>query len=120
VTVLTLKEERKMLAFFDRKGKRIENILAWAKLVSDAKYKRIDESTLSDGTWISTVWLGANHRFGGGGPPLIFETMVFKSGDSVDVDRYATEADAIKGHQEMVAKWQRILKQVLGHEGFFT
>jgi hypothetical protein len=94
-----------MFEFFDREGKPIDDVLAWAKLHSDEKYRRVDETTLSDGTWISTVWLGVNHRFLKDGPPLIFETMVFKSGDSIDVDQYATEADAIKGHRDMVAKW---------------
>lgn len=78
---------------------------------TEPSYKRIAESTLSNGKWVSTVWLGLDHRFGYEHdlPPLIFETMVFASGDdSADLDmrRYSTEAQAIAGHDLMVAKWE--------------
>lgn len=75
--------------------------------------------------WVSTVWLGMDHGFGG--KPMIFETMVFdKSRPDMppledvmnpDVDtnyptrwtdlyqeRYSTEEEAIAGHDEIVNK----------------
>lgn len=85
----------------------------WAKKLSDYKYKRVLETTLPDGTWVSTVWLGMDHGFGGG-PPLIFETMVFPSMDNMqdkDCERYSTEAEAIAGHKAMVKKWLPPLMQ---------
>ena len=63
---------------------------------------------MSDGTWISAVWLGLDHRFGSDGPPLIFETMVFPSKSDLresDCERYATEDEARAGHAAMVARW---------------
>lgn len=53
---------------------------------------------------VSTVWLGLDHNCSDEGPPLIFETMVF--GESLDGEkrRYSTEAEAIAGHAEMVAR----------------
>ena len=69
--------------------------------------KRVAETTLPNGRWVSTVWMGLNHRFGDG-PPLIFETMVFPSRDDMgdlDSDRYSTEAEAFAGHERMVAWW---------------
>jgi hypothetical protein len=60
---------------------------------------------------ISTVWLGIDHSFGDGGPPLIFETMIFgrdsdtgktRYGDERYQMRYATEAGAVAGHAEAV------------------
>lgn len=102
--------------YFDRSGKPLVNTVAWAKLAEDPKYKRVKQ-TLIVGKgyeyWISTVWLGLNHNFGLG-PPLIFETMVFAKPDSMDdsmdvtdgewMDRYSTEAQAVKGHKKMVER----------------
>jgi hypothetical protein len=67
----------------------------------------VAETTLPDGTWVSTVWLGIDYNFGTG-PPLIFETMVFHSKDTLselDLDRYATLAEAEAGHIAMVTTW---------------
>jgi hypothetical protein len=95
-----------MSEHYDRQGKPM-TMMDWAQsLKSD---RRVAETTLPNGYWISTVWLGLNHQFGSG-PPLIFETMVFQSRDDLDemdCDRYSTEAEALKGHEEMVAKWSR-------------
>lgn len=79
----------------------------------DIKYRRVAETTLPDGKWISTVWLGLDHSFDVD-RPLIFETMVFpKSGDygELDMDRYSTEEEAKKGHKKMVAKWMKKIKK---------
>lgn len=95
-----------MNLYFDRKGK-LMNMMDWGSKLGDMDYKVIRRTDLPDGKWVSTVWLGLDHRLGDG-PPLIFETMVFPSkGDfgELDMDRYTTEAEAIKGHEAMVAKW---------------
>jgi len=66
-------------------------------------------TTLPNGRWVSTVWLGLDHCFGDG-PPVIFETMVFttkESLDDLDCKRYSTEAEALAGHAKMVEKWSR-------------
>ena len=91
--------------YYDRQGNPI-GLMDWAMRYK-AKDKRVAETTLPDGKWISTVWLGLDHSFGGG-PPLIFETMVFpKRGEwgELDSDRYSTEEQARAGHERMVAKW---------------
>ena len=65
---------------------------------------------------ISTVFLGLDHRFFGGGPPILFETMVFEGpgpelkglkltlGDEIDTVRYASWDDAQTGHTAMVKR----------------
>ncbi len=91
---------------YDRKGKPLD-LMTWANLMEDHAYRRVAETTLSNGTWISTVWLGLDHNFGHGAP-LIFETMVFPARDDKreeDSDRYSTEAEALDGHAAMVAKY---------------
>jgi len=58
------------------------------------------------GVTVSTVWLGIDHAYGGG-PPLIFETMVFGGDHDEDVWRYATEDEARLGHASVVAMLER-------------
>jgi hypothetical protein len=96
-----------VIRYYDRAGNPIIDTLAWAKKFEDVAYKRVAETTLPDGKWISTVWLGLNYQYGAG-PPLIFETMVFPGRDDMgdlDCERYSTEAEAMAGHNAMVTKW---------------
>lgn len=93
--------------FYNRQGERI-TLEEWGRTRnydSDIDERRVAMDTLDDGRWISTVWLGMDHRFGEG-PPLIFETMVFPPGDMGDLycERYSTEAEAIAGHDQIVAR----------------
>jgi hypothetical protein len=68
--------------------------------VSD--YARVGLDQVGDAK-VSTVWLGLNHEFMPGRPPLIFETMIF-GGEYADYCvRYSTEAAAAAGHAAVVA-----------------
>ncbi|MDQ2750234.1 MAG: hypothetical protein M3Y44_12030 [Actinomycetota bacterium] len=52
--------------------------------------------------FVSTVWLGIDHKWSHLGPPIIFETMVFPE---CEVSRrYATEAQARAGHEALCAE----------------
>ena len=92
--------------YYDRQGNQI-SLSEFTKL-HDNNYKRVLQTTLPNGKWVSTVWLGINHQFSNG-PILIFETMVFNSkgnfSDELDMKRYSTENDAIIGHYKMIEKW---------------
>jgi hypothetical protein len=85
---------------FDRAGEPV-SMRTWARLDAHTPYVRIAEDTVGP-YWVSTVWIGIDHSFGFG-PPLIFETMVFR-GDETDLDcwRYSTETEALAGHARMV------------------
>jgi hypothetical protein len=99
-----------MSKYYDRQGQPITNVFAWGKKLEDRAYQRVAETTLPDGKWISTVWLGLDHNYGDG-PPLIFESMVFpKRGEygELDCERYSTEADALAGHAQLVEKWSQL------------
>lgn len=79
--------------------------------LKDRKYKVVQQDALPWGGRISTVWLGLDHRMFSphqGLPPLIFETMVFpKEGfEDLDMDRYSTEEEALRGHKKMMEKWK--------------
>lgn len=93
----------------------------------DPKYKRVAETTLPNGLWVSTVWLGLDYGYPisdedqTNWKPMIFETMVFDTnnkrkyklgktertslGEDIDMKRYSTEEEALKGHEEMVKKY---------------
>lgn len=96
-----------MTTYFNRKGKPI-NQSEYGRLHDDHEYRWVAETTLPDGKWISTVWLGLNYAFDDGSPPLIFETMVFNSQESLDdldMRRYQTEEGARIGHELTVLQY---------------
>ena len=75
--------------------------------------RRVDQTQVGD-YWVSTVFLGIDHNWLGGGKPLLFETMVFiserksaKDWGELDMDRYSTWKEAEEGHKEMVKKWSK-------------
>ena len=78
------------------------------------KLRRVAATDTRTGYYISTVHLVIDHGFGNG-PPLIFETMVFRrkagggmgSSSELDCERYHTKAEALAGHAAMVRKWSR-------------
>jgi hypothetical protein len=75
---------------YDKQGKPI-SLRQWAETFEyEPEYRRVAETNLPSGRWVSTVWLGINYNLSEEGPPLIFETMVFESKDhlvELDVDR---------------------------------
>lgn len=96
-----------MSEYYDRQGNPM-TLKQWAESFETRHdFKRVAQTTLPNGRWVSTVWLGLNHQYGDG-PPLIFETMVFPSPDDMgemDCERYSTEAEAIAGHARLCEKW---------------
>lgn len=95
---------------YNKRGEEI-GTLEWANLMEDPDYKILKQEELSNGKFISTVWLGLDHNYSGN-EILIFETMVFPEKDNWSeeyCERYSTEEEAIKGHK-------RIVKQFLKEE----
>lgn len=80
------------------------DLLRWAKWHRDADLTVAATVFHAGGVRVrvSTVFLGIDHRYGGGGPPLLFETMIFGGPDDLHQARYATEAEAHEGHAEAV------------------
>ena len=95
------------MSYYNRQGQPI-SLQEWAGALEKRLENRIVAQTiLKNGRWVSTVWLGLDHSFGGG-PPLIFETMVFPNENDrgeLDCERYSTEQEALAGHEAMMAKW---------------
>jgi len=56
-----------------------------------------------NGLQLSTVFLGIDHGYSVAGPPILFETMLFgKKGEPLEVQRYATWAEAQAGHAALL------------------
>jgi len=51
--------------------------------------------------FVSTIFLGIDHNFGGG-KPLVFETMIFGGKHDLYQERYSTYEEAIEGHKRAV------------------
>jgi hypothetical protein len=87
-------------------------------------YVIVARDDVGPNVYVSTVWLGLNHNFGGG-TPIIFETMVFTLRDEpyvmpsgtefwwegVDQYRYHTLAEATEGHAKIL-EMVRVLEDV--------
>ena len=94
--------------YFDRQGKPLE-LMEWSRLCDDDNYKIVKQEWVGD-YFVSTVWIGLNMNIWKG-HKLIFETMIFPK-DKIDLlkddplfeyqDRYATEEQALIGHEEAV------------------
>jgi hypothetical protein len=100
--------------YYDRQSKPID-LLQWSELFKDKDYRVVSQQYLSPNLLVSTVWLGLNHNFRDG-EPEVFETMIFGKTDKdgfredLEMERYATEAEAIAGHRKYMAKYTQYLK----------
>ncbi len=85
----------------DRDGQRFES---WNQYLEYCKAfgKRVMRTKIGDAD-VSTVWLGLDHSFRGG-PPLIFETMIFGGEHDLWCTRYTTEEDAVRGHLRLIER----------------
>jgi hypothetical protein len=91
------------------------DLFIWGRWMQDAD-RVVRFNVLEGGTAISTVFLGLDHQYGDG-PPLLFETMVFRGpmptidgltinlgASGEDCQRYSTWEEAEDGHVEMLKR----------------
>lgn len=70
-----------------------------------APFKIVQQDTLDNGLFVSTVFLGLDHGFGNrnreGYKPVLWETMIFNDNDTTQdyQERYTSYEDAVAGHQ---------------------
>jgi hypothetical protein len=96
--------------YYDKAGQPITRD-EWAALRYDpdgkvSDYARIGFDTIGD-VEVSTVWLGIDHAFTLGGPPVIYETMIFGGEFDQDMLRCRTEDVALHNHREAVDNIRR-------------
>lgn len=77
------------------------DILEWARWFERAENRRVAETNLPNGIMVSTVFLGLDHNFYGG-PPVLWETMIFGGPHDQYQERYTSREAALEGHEEAV------------------
>jgi hypothetical protein len=82
------------------------DLLTWARSFEYSE-RRVAFTRIMDLCEVSTVFLGIDHNFRGGGPPLLFETMVFWSGNAWEQRRCSTWKEAECQHALMVWEARR-------------
>lgn len=80
------------------------DLMKWARWFQNAD-RRVASTEIGE-AWISTVFLGIDHSFGDGPPPILYETIIFWPGHELDQDeaRYSIRDEALAGHETMVAR----------------
>jgi hypothetical protein len=82
-----------------------EDFREWAEWFETADC-HVAKTQVAPEVFISTVFLGMDHRFMDDGPPVLFETMVFRGGNGEEQERYCTWNEAEVGHAMMVKRVQ--------------
>lgn len=84
------------------------DLMEWSNAMTEMRKAgklHIADETLPGDIRVSTVFLGLDHQFPHGeGPPLVFETLVFRGPLDGEMDRYATAAAAREGHKVMTER----------------
>lgn len=83
----------------------VDDPIEWAKWfeADPVRHRRVRHTQLTDDIVVSTVFLGIDHSWGFRSPaPVLWETMIFGGEHDGYQDRYASRADAIKGHAKAV------------------
>jgi len=80
------------------------DLMTWAHQFKTSN--RTVAKTEIGGVLISTVFLGLDHNWLGG-PPLLFETMVFGGKLDQEQERYSTWDEAEEGHKQMIERVER-------------
>lgn len=89
----------------------IDGLLEFIKDTADHRNAIVKQEVLPNGYNVSTVWMGVVW-IDGGGPPLIFETLVWNAaGKVVWQEQYSTENEAILGHLRAVDKYAKAGRQ---------
>lgn len=98
-----------------------DKLLGWANTEFESRFQK--RTDFEDGSWLSTIFLGLDHNYGFGGPPILFESMVFSATlkevdlfgrkemtrDTLAQDRYATFDEAMAGHARMERERREIV-----------
>ena len=85
-----------------------DDLLTWGEWLGTAD-RRVARTEISASLFVSTVFIGLDHSFGNG-PPLLFETMVFRNGSGGEEDRCSTWEQAEQQHAKMVEQVTKEIK----------
>jgi len=87
----------------DKKPVEEPDLLKWAQWYETAD-RHIKKTDLPNDVHVSTVFLSIDHGYSSifGGPPILFETMIFGGEHDMYQERYSTYEEAEEGHQRAV------------------
>lgn len=86
---------------------RCLNLMEWA-LWYEYGERGVKQDIVGD-FWVSTVFLGLDYGWGNEAP-ILWETMVFKDGKDVELDRCAGNREqALAMHEAMVERMQAVV-----------
>lgn len=102
-----------VFSYYDLDGNPIDGLTA-ARLWANIERRRIARQTVTtdvlsggrqvDQVEVSTVHLVVDHAWGGEGPPVLFETLLFPTSDIGEyMWRWTTKERALQGHRAVVA-----------------
>jgi len=81
-----------------------EDLNKWALILDDIEKRRVGQTSFSDDTTISTVFLGLD---AGSLNPQLFETLCQYGNGGDRMTRYPTWAAALSGHERYVTEYLR-------------
>jgi hypothetical protein len=92
----------------DEKNQPVLSDTAWQWMREHSHRKIVGLTRFPNGTRVSTVFLVLDHGFDGGGPPVLWETMVFDPPKGSEYgygwqDRYTSYDGAVAGHIAVVS-----------------
>ena len=85
----------------DGKPRLEPDVMKWAVWMEGADEERVVAADAVGGSRVSTTFLALDHNFAGG-PPLLWETMVFGGPLDGEQERYTSRDDALAGHRRWV------------------
>ena len=85
----------------------VDDMLVWARWFEGHRDERVVRQETVGNFWVSTVFLAIDHSFAEGGPPILFETMVF--GPDGQCQRYSRE-DSRESFAERCTTWELALE----------
>lgn len=83
----------------------------WSKFFQVGREASHLKHNFSDGSYLSTIFLGIDHGYDfNGGPPILFESMLFTGeGEEEYQERFATYAEAKASHDRYVQMREAML-----------
>lgn len=102
----------------------VPDVLTWAHWYETAQEQRrvvVGQENIGS-FFVSTVFLGVNHRFNTDAPPILFETMVFRGKEEYEPDeldgewldsttRHETWGEAEEFHENLCESLKEVIRQ---------
>lgn len=89
--------------YIERDGKPVAvPFREWVAWMFCDPHRQVAATRIAKGVDVSTVFLGLDHSFGGG-PPILYETLVFGGPLDGQGQRTCTREQAVERHKQWVA-----------------